>query len=125
MCLLFVSRACAFAGSSELAWPQRHIGSIRGPGLSLATPLVNSRLRGNDTVEAGWYHSDAYEDIRRRWVSTTDPAQQAAIAGEIQLEVLQSVPFAPCGVTMQPSAWRSDLTGILPGVAKPWNVRRV
>lgn len=102
-----------------------HLHMLSIPGLSLATPLVNSRLRGNDTVEAGWYHSDAYEDIRRRWVSTTDPAQQATIAGEIQLEVLQSVPFAPCGVTMQPSAWRSDLTGILPGVAKPWNVRRV
>ena len=101
-----------------------HLHMLSIPGLALATPLVNSRLRGNGTVEAGWYDSETYEAIRRRWVSTTDPAQQAAIGGEIQLEALQSVPFAPCGMTMQPSAWRADLQGVLPGVAKFWNVRR-
>ena len=41
------------------------------------------------------------------------------------MECLSSVPLAPCGVTLQPSAWRSDLTGVLGGVPKFWNVRRV
>ena len=101
-----------------------HIHMLSIPGLALFSPLVNSRLRGNDTVEAGWYHGDKYEDIRRNWVSTTDPAEQDKFARAIQLEAMETVPFVPCGVTMQPSAWRSDLTGILPGVAKFWNVRR-
>ena len=101
-----------------------HLHMLSIPGLALFSPLVNSRLRGNDTVEAGWYHNDQYETIRRDWVSTTDPAEQTRHARAIQLETLQSVPFVPCGVTMQPSAWRGDLQGILPGVAKFWNVRR-
>ena len=45
-------------------------------------------------------------------------------AEALQLECLSSVPLAPCGVTLQPSAWRSDLTGVLGGVPKFWNVRR-
>jgi len=32
---------------------------------------------------------------------------------------------APAGVTYQPAAWRADLEGVLEGVPKFWNVRRV
>ena len=102
-----------------------HIHMLSIPGLALATPLVNSRLRGNETVEAGWYNGPNYEAIRTRWATTTDLAQRAAYEREIQLDAMETVPFVPCGVTMQPSAWRSDLTGVLPGVAKFWNVRRI
>jgi hypothetical protein len=34
------------------------------------------------------------------------------------------VPLVPCGVTLQPAAWRADLEGVLGGVPKFWNVRR-
>ena len=101
-----------------------HLHMLSIPGLALASPLVNSRLRGNGTVEAGWYQGERYEDIRRRWVSSTDVGEQAGLARAAQLDAMENVPFVPCGVTMQPSAWRGDLAGVLPGVAKFWNVRR-
>ncbi len=64
------------------------------------------------------------------WLTETDPARQKGarqkgLADDLQREVLTNVAHAPAGVTMQPSAWRADLEGVLSGVAKFWNVRQV
>lgn len=100
-----------------------HMLSI--PSLALSTPLLNSRLRGTGAAtEAGWYRSDRYEQIRAAWIVETDPVRRHALAEDMQREALASVPLVPAGVTMQPSAWRADLQGVLPGVAKFWNVRK-
>ena len=101
-----------------------HLHMLNVPGLSVASPLVNSRLRGVGAEESGWYDGKHYETLRAASLQTTDPAERLRYARELQLECLATVPLAPCGVTLQPSAWRSDLTGVLPGVAKFWNVRR-
>lgn len=50
--------------------------------------------------------------------------EQKRKAEALQLECFNSVPQAPCGVTLQPAAWRADLEGVLGGVPKFWNVRR-
>ncbi len=102
-----------------------HLHILNVPSLSVASPLVNSRLRGVAAEESGWYDSPRYEELRTASLLTTDPAERRRYAELLQLECLQSVPLAPCGVTLQPSAWRRDLEGVLPGVPKFWNVRRV
>ena len=94
------------------------------PCLSVASPLVNSRLRGTASEESGWYNSPRYEELRGQWLLSDGPEEQRRHADALQLECLNSVPLAPCGVTLQPSAWRADLEGVLPGVPKFWNVRR-
>ena len=101
-----------------------HLHMLNVPGLSVASPLVNSRLRGVGASESGWYTSPRYEQLRAQALQTTDANERRRLAGELQLECLATVPLAPCGVTLQPAAWRSDLTGVLSGVPKFWNVRR-
>jgi peptide/nickel transport system substrate-binding protein len=101
-----------------------HLHMLNVPSLSVASPLVNSRLRGVGAEEAGWYTSPRYEELRAASLRTPDPAERHRYAEQLQLECLSSVPLAPCGVTLQPAAWRSDLTGVLKGVPKFWNVRR-
>ncbi len=102
-----------------------HLHMLNVPGLSVASPLVNSRIRGVEANESGWYKGPRYEALRAEWMLAEDPATRRRLAGEIQRELVQSVPLAPCGVTYQPAAWRADLEGVLEGVPKFWNVRRV
>ena len=102
-----------------------HIHMLNVPSLSVASPLVNSRIRGVTAEESGWYTSERYESLRAQSLQSDDAAVRHRFAEQLQLECLDSVPLAPCGVTLQPAAWRADLTGVLPGVPKFWNVRRV
>jgi peptide/nickel transport system substrate-binding protein len=102
-----------------------HLHMLNVPGLSVASPLVNSRVRGVAANESGWYSSPRYEALRAEWMLSPDAATRQRLAAEIQREFVQSVPMAPCGVTYQPAAWRADLDGVLEGVPKFWNVRRV
>ncbi|MCX7379776.1 MAG: ABC transporter substrate-binding protein [Alphaproteobacteria bacterium] len=102
-----------------------HLHMLNVPGLSVASPLVNSRVRGVAANESGWYNSPRYEALRAEWMLSPDASTRQRLAGEIQREFVQSVPMAPCGVTYQPAAWRADLDGVLEGVPKFWNVKRV
>ena len=101
-----------------------HLHALNVPSLSVASPLVNSRLRGVGAEESGWYTSARYEELRAASLLISDPAERHRYAEDLQRECLSSVPLAPCGVTLQPAAWRADLTGVLMGVPKFWNVRR-
>ena len=102
-----------------------HLHMLNVPGLSVASPLVNSRIRGVGASESGWYNGPRYEALRADWMLAPDAATRRRLAGEIQRELVATVPLAPCGVTYQPAAWRADLDGVLEGVPKFWNVRRV
>jgi peptide/nickel transport system substrate-binding protein len=102
-----------------------HLHMLNVPGLSVASPLVNSRIRGVGANESGWYKNERYEEMRREWMLQADPAVRRKLTDEIQKELVATVPLAPCGVTYQPAAWRADLEGVLEGVPKFWNVRRV
>ncbi|MCC6719845.1 MAG: ABC transporter substrate-binding protein [Acetobacteraceae bacterium] len=102
-----------------------HLHMLNVPGLSVASPLVNSRIRGVAANESGWYQGPRYEAMRAQWMLAANPAERLRLAGEIQRELVRTVPLAPCGVTYQPAAWRADLDGVLEGVPKFWNVRRV
>jgi len=101
-----------------------HLHMLNVPCLSVASPLVNSRLRGTASEESGWYDSPRYEELRGQWLLASEPAEQRRLAEALQRECLESVPLVPGGITLQPAAWRADLDGVLSGVPKFWNVRR-
>ncbi len=101
-----------------------HIHALNVPCLSVASPLVNSRLRGTGSEESGWYANPRYEELRGQWLVADAPEERRRLAEELQRECLVAVPLAPAGVTLQPAAWRADLEGVLAGVPKFWNVRR-
>ncbi|HEY0182099.1 MAG TPA: hypothetical protein VGC09_04760 [Rhodopila sp.] len=42
----------------------------------------------------------------------------------MQRQVLDQAPYLPLGHILQPTAYRRDVSGMLPGFAKFWNVRK-
>ena len=77
-----------------------HLHMLNVPSLSVASPLVNSRLRGVGAEESGWYTSARFEEIRGEWLRAGDAAGRRHYAEMLQIECLSSVPLAPCGVTL-------------------------
>ena len=101
-----------------------HLHALNVPCISVASPLVNSRLRGTASEESGWYTSAKYEELRAQWMLAEDPTDRRRLAEALQRECVDTVPLVPGGVTLQPAAWRADLEGVLGGVPKFWNVKR-
>lgn len=94
-------------------------------GTDWLNPAGHIALRGNgDQGFAGWATMPRIEQLREDWFRAPDLAAQQAICREIQLEAMREVPYYPTGQYLQPTAYRSNLTGILEGFATFWNVRR-
>ena len=63
--------------------------------------------------------------MRAAWLDTTDLEQQKRICVDLQKQLWEDVPFIPMGEYWQATAYRKDLTGILPGCfATFYGVRR-
>jgi peptide/nickel transport system substrate-binding protein len=97
-----------------------------GEGLTLSTPSDNDPLRG-DGAKAwyGWPNIPRLEELRSAWYDAPDLAAQRRIAQEIQRVALDEVAFYPIGQWVQPTAYRTDLTGVIKSSFPLfWNVRR-
>jgi peptide/nickel transport system substrate-binding protein len=82
-------------------------------------------LRGaGEAGYAGWATIPRIEELRNAWFEAGDEAAQKAICRDMQLEAMKEVPYYPLGQHLQPTAWRTDITGVLPGFATFWNVKR-
>ena len=89
------------------------------PGNSLA-------LRANGKgASFGWPTDDPLEAMRQEWFDAPDLASQRAICERIQRRALEVVPGIPLGQVTMPTAFRSNVSGI---VKTPypafWNVRK-
>jgi peptide/nickel transport system substrate-binding protein len=94
-------------------------------GTDMLTPVTHTSLRGNGAKGwTGWPDSPRIEALRQQWMDATDPAEQRTIAIALQRQAWIDVPYIPLGQNMQPTAYRSDLTGLLPGFPTFWNIRR-
>ena len=94
-------------------------------GIDASNPANNNLLRGNGPgAYNGWPVAPKLEALRDQWLSVSDPAQQRSLAEQIQLQAWQDVPFLPLGSYDQPTAYRSNLTGMLKGLILFTNVRR-
>jgi peptide/nickel transport system substrate-binding protein len=81
------------------------------------------RANGNSAF-FGWPDDPKIEALREAWFNTQDLAEQKTIGADIQLQAFQSVPYWPLGIARFPMAFRQDITGVLEGFPKFWNVRR-
>ncbi len=73
----------------------------------------------------GWPTSAAIEQLRNQWFDAPDVPAQARICADIQRETLQEVvPYVPLGQYLQPTAYRTNLQGVLNGFALFWNVQK-
>ena len=95
-------------------------------GTDVLNPAVNQLLRGAGADGwFGWAKDDALEHLRQAWFQTADPAEQAKIASEIQVEAFKSLPYIPLGSTVSHVAYQKTLTGVFDcPVAAYWNIAK-
>ena len=94
-------------------------------GVDMLNPAGHISLRANgQQAWFGWPTDPKIERLRDAWFEAPDMAAQKTICTEIQQQAFESVPYIPMGQYFQPTAYRTDLHGILRGFAIFWNVRR-
>lgn len=94
-------------------------------GLDWLNPAVHAPLRGaGEAGYAGWATIPRLEELRTAWFSAPDLSAQQAICREIQEVAVRETCYYPLGEYLQPTAYRSNITGVLDGFATFWNVRR-
>ena len=95
-----------------------------GPGLSQFNPVANTLLRTGPQAYFGWPKSDRLEELRNQWLDAPNLAAAQAVAREIQRQAFIDLPMVPIGMYYQPTAYRKDISGVLPGFATFWNVKK-
>jgi peptide/nickel transport system substrate-binding protein len=94
-------------------------------GLDWLNPAVHAPLRGaGEAGYAGWATIPRLEELRTAWLSAPDLPAQQAICREMQEVAVRETCYYPLGEYLQPTAYRSNITGVLDGFATFWNVRR-
>ena len=92
-------------------------------GADALDPAVSFLSRGDGT--GGWYGWPTVpklEELRKAWTATDDLAQQKRICEQMQLADLDAAPQIHLGQILQPTAYRRNVTHVLDGFPKFWNV---
>jgi peptide/nickel transport system substrate-binding protein len=94
-------------------------------GIDVLNPAISFLVRGNGRdAWYGWPTDPALEALRQSWFEASGRSEQKAIAEKIQLQLLSQAPYLPLGQILQPTAYRREVSGILPGFAKFWSVEK-
>ncbi len=94
-------------------------------GVDQMTPATQLMMRGNGAnAWFGWPDDPKLEELRTAWFAAPDLPAQKQVAEQLQLRVFETVPFVPLGQYFQPTAYRSNLSGLLSGFATFWNVQK-
>jgi peptide/nickel transport system substrate-binding protein len=95
-----------------------------GPGLSQFNPVANTLLRTGPQAYFGWPVGERLEELRNAWLAAPDLQAARKIAREIQAQAFIDLPMVPIGMYYQPTVYRKSVSGVLPGFATFWNVRK-
>ena len=95
-------------------------------GLTVSNPGSSYPLRANGKGGwFGWPTDEKLETLRQSWFEAPDLAAQKAIAAQIQQRAFEFVPFMPLGQIFQPTAFRSNVSGIVKcAIPLFWNVQK-
>ena len=81
--------------------------------------IIRGDSLGNDSTRKevlnGWTSSARIEELRAAWLDAADFEQQKRICIALQKQLWIDVPFIPMGEYWQATAYRKDLTNVLPG----------
>ena len=92
-------------------------------GADMISPAESFPLRANGAQAwFGWPSSARLEQLRTDWIDAPDAPAQRRIAEELQRQLWQDVPYVPLGQIVQKTALRRNITGVLDGFAKFYNV---
>jgi peptide/nickel transport system substrate-binding protein len=96
-------------------------------GADHLNPAGHIALRGNGDSPSswpGWCVSPEIERLRTAWFAAPDLAAQQQTCKDLQRQAMTDLPYFPLGQYQQPTAYRTDITGLLKGFATFWNIRR-
>ena len=94
-------------------------------GQSLSLPVYHLFLRANaENAWFGWPNVPEIEALRAEWVEKgADPAESQRIARLLNAKAMEQMYYIPLGFYWQPSAWRSNVTGVFRAPATVfWNI---
>ena len=91
-----------------------------------ASPASHLALRGTGKAAwAGWFTDTKMEQLRTDWFAAADQAAQKRIAGQMEQEAFDQVPYVPLGQIQQPTLFRTAIAGIVPASAPLfWGLRK-
>ena len=91
-----------------------------------ASPASHQPLRGNGRAGwPGWFTDPKMEALRTAWFAAPDLAAERRLAGEMEQEAFDTVPYVPLGQIRQPTLYRTALQGIVPATAPLfWGLRK-
>jgi peptide/nickel transport system substrate-binding protein len=92
-----------------------------------ANPVVDVILRGQGLKGfPGNYEDPQLEAMIAEWIGLSDEKDRIAQTNKIQDHLFETMPIIPLGGLSLQTAFRSDLTGYIPGTATvPWGIRRL
>jgi peptide/nickel transport system substrate-binding protein len=92
----------------------------------IVNPGVAFPLRGTgEKAWFGWPTDPKMEELRETWFNTTDVASSKKAAEAIQRRAFEFVPFVPTGQFILPTAYRTNITGvIIAPINLLWNVEK-
>lgn len=102
-----------------------NIFGVSADGDYFTDPTVVPAIRANGKdAWIGWPTSARVEELYRDWFLASEQAERQRIARELQVQTLREANWIPVAQVFLPTVLRADVTGVLPGFAKFWNVRR-
>ena len=94
-------------------------------GADALNPAVSFLTRGNGAdAWYGWPTIPALETERAAWFDAPDADTQQALCSQMQIAVLDNAPHIPLGQILQPTSYRKNVTGVLDGIPKFWNLKK-
>lgn len=95
-------------------------------GPDMANPAINSPLRGaGEKAWFGWPTDPKMEQLRDAWFDATDPGTRTKLIDDMQRHAWESVPFIPTAQFIVPTAYRSNISGLLISpISFLWNVEK-
>ena len=90
-------------------------------GMTINNPGSNFALRGSGAKAwFGWPNDEKLESLCASWFDAPDLKAQKAIAEQVQLQALQTVPYVPLGEIFQPNSVPLEHPG-----PREWAVRAI
>ena len=99
--------------------------AVSADGDFFADPTVIPGIRANGREAwVGWPESAEIERLYRAWFAAPDAASRKAVGRQLQLQTFVDVPYVNVAQVFLPTVYRSNVSGVLPGFIKFWNVRK-
>ncbi len=95
------------------------------PGIIALNPATQSYVRGPGKAgTSGWPDLPKIEAMRNDFLAADTLAEQKRITEQIQLQAFQDIPYLPTGAYTPPTAFRSNVTGLIEGFPLFYNVQK-